>query len=219
MSVSIGNATRLKWGRIFSRTGGAVLLVAGLAVAVGEKAFAPVPAVFGEEPAVREGLTYQAGTALGWTAWRSKESLWLEGRVNRLELSEVELNQWAEKRLKPDLATMELHPWTIIWGSPNVRLAEEEVQVALRARFSKWFRGHFFLVQFTGRMRLGSDGLQFVPSRATFGQLVLCNIVGEALWRDVLEYYTDARGLDHIGSSLEGLKKIETRRGGLVIER
>lgn len=219
MSVSIGNATRLRWGRIFLRTGGGVLLLAGFALAVGEKAFAPVPAVFGAEEAVREGVTYQAGTVLGWTAWRSKESLWLEGRVDRLELSEVELNQWAERRLKSDLARMDLHPWTIIWGSPNVRLTEEEVQVALRIRFSEWFRGHFFLVQFTGRIRLGSGGLQFVPSRVTFGQVVLFNILGDALWRDVLEFYTDTPELDPIVSSLGGLKKIETRGGVFVIER
>jgi hypothetical protein len=93
------------------------------------------------------------------------------------------------------------------------------VQVALRVRFSEWFRGHFFLVQFTGRIVLESGGLQFVPGRVTFGQLVLFNIFGDALWRDVLEFYTDAREFDPIVSSLGGLKKIETRGGMFVIER
>ncbi|HSH08946.1 MAG TPA: hypothetical protein VK995_01065, partial [Oceanipulchritudo sp.] len=59
-----------------------------------------------EEGAIKPGTVwYVRGERAGRTAWQAKEDAWKAGTVDRLTLSEAELNQWSSDRLKVEKAT------------------------------------------------------------------------------------------------------------------
>ncbi|MFO7724963.1 MAG: hypothetical protein R6V45_05380, partial [Oceanipulchritudo sp.] len=49
-------------------------------------------------------VVFIRGDRSGRTAWRAKEEVWKSGQVDRLILTESELNQWSRERLLPENA-------------------------------------------------------------------------------------------------------------------
>jgi hypothetical protein len=160
---------------------------------------------------------YIAGRSGGWTAWRSMETNWLDGRVERIEFSEAELNQWSDTRLILPLPSRGSGIYSAAWGPPNIRLMEDSIQFAVRVRFPWLFPNRTFLVQMRGALRFTEDGPVFRPVQAFWGQLPLLFPVKNLLWRHMQKVYGEIRGMDVIKKRFGEVQSIELHEGSIEI--
>lgn len=168
------------------------------------------------------------GDRTGRTAWRAKEQAWKAGQVDRLMLSESELNQWSEERLELQAAgdAEAAEGWGAkleVEAEPvNFRLADGRIQLATQLRMPGLFPNTSFQYVIQGRLTAeGNDGIRFIPEAGTLGQAPLGSVPGirDWLYTFVLSQFNEAENLDWLAESLAAIRAVEVNEGGLVLER
>lgn len=173
-------------------------------------------------------VIYVRGSRSGRTAWRGKEQAWKQRQVDRLILTEAELNQWSQERLEipdPDANEEEETSWKdklrVTVDPINFRILEDRVQLATEVSFPELFPDHSFLYQAFGQFESGPEGIEFVPEEGTLGRAPLGSVpVGrDFLYNFVRKQFTSLDAAEWLAESLAETDSIEISDGRLVLQR
>jgi hypothetical protein len=173
-------------------------------------------------------VIYVRGSRSGRTAWRGKEQAWKQRQVDRLILTESELNQWSEERLempKADADGEEAASWKdrfqISVDPVNFRILEDRVQLATELAMPELFPDMTFHYQVFGRFESVPDGVVFVPEAGTLGRAPLGSlpVTRDVLFNLVRKQFSGLDATDWIAESLEETESIEISDGRLVLQR
>jgi hypothetical protein len=115
--------------------------------------------------------------------WQVKEAAWKNGQVNRLILSEGELNEWSRDRMDPGTAEGDAESegsWMNkleVTATPiDFRILETGLQMATELELPGLFPRTTFIYQVKGRLVAGPEGLRFKPETGTLGRAPLGSV-------------------------------------------
>jgi hypothetical protein len=115
--------------------------------------------------------------------WRGKEASWKNGEVNRLVISEGELNEWSRDRMdpgNPEDAPESEASWMDrleVTATPiDFRILESGLQMATELELPGLFPRTTFIYQVKGRLVAGPEGLRFQPETGTLGRAPLGSV-------------------------------------------
>lgn len=170
---------------------------------------------------------YQKGSRSGRTVWRAKEEAWKDGTVSVLSLSETELNQWSWDRLKmpaPETGEegaswrdrLQLHVAQL-----NVRILENELQLATEVQIGDFFEQRTFIYQVRGTFVSTPSGVEFVHEKGTLGHAPFgaFPVYGDLIFSMVMKQYPALEGMEWLGESFADLESVEITDGQLVLRR
>jgi hypothetical protein len=164
----------------------------------------------------------------GRTAWRGKEQAWKQRQVDRLILTEAEINQWSEERLEmptPEADEEAASSWKdtfrITVEPVNFRILEDRVQLATEVAMPELFPDLEFLYQVFGRFEPAPDGVIFVPEEGTLGRAPLGSLplARDWLYNLVRKQFSSLDATDWLAESLQETESIEISDGRLVLQR
>jgi hypothetical protein len=113
------------------------------------------------------------GEHVGRTAWRSKEQAWMSAQVDRMILTETELNQWSGERLVAPKSSDEEAPsgWTdrfrMTVAPVNFLIMDEGIQLFTELRFPGLFADAVFPYRVFGHLETVPGGVRFTPVSGT----------------------------------------------------
>lgn len=115
--------------------------------------------------------------------WQVKETAWKSGQVNRLVLSEGELNEWSRDRMDPGKAEDDAESegsWMDkleVTATPvDFRILETGLQMATELELPGLFPRTTFIYQVQGRLVAGPEGLRFQPETGNLGRAPLGSV-------------------------------------------
>lgn len=164
----------------------------------------------------------------GASSWRAKEEAWRTGQVDRLILTEAELNEWSRARMDPadrDSGTDEDSGWLDkmqLTASPvDFRILEDGLQVATELELPELFPNSTYICQFRGRLTAGPDGLQFRPQEGTLGRAPLGSVPGtrELLYHFVRSRFSGIEPIEWLAESLGEVESVEIGEDHLILRR
>jgi hypothetical protein len=170
---------------------------------------------------------YQKGSRSGRTVWRAKEEAWKDGTVSVLSLSETELNQWSWDRFKMPTAPageegaswrdrLQLHVAQL-----NIRILEDEVQLATEVKIGDFFNERTFIYQVRGKFVNTPSGVKFVHEMGTLGHAPFgaFPLYGDLVFSMVMNQYPALEGMEWLTESFDELESVEIADGQLVLRR
>ncbi len=172
---------------------------------------------------------YVKGDRAGRTAWEAKEDAWKSGAVDRLSLSEEELNQWSQERLKaekPAPGSEAESSWKdkfhLTLGETNFKLLDGKLQIATEVFMDELVKGRSFMYVVVGEFESnGKDGVVFVPEKGTLGTAPVGSLPGyrdlvnSSIWKQ-FEALPDTAWLRE---DLQNLESVDISSGEMVIRR
>lgn len=175
-------------------------------------------------------VVFIRGNRAGRTAWRAKEAAWKSGQVDRLILTESELNQWSRERLEAAESTSgeEKGAETSWWDAFEVsvsavgfRILEDQVQLSTEVGLPGLFPQTSFIYQTLGRLEAGEDGLVFKPESGNLGKAPLGSIpfTRPLLFGFLRGQFEELESIRWLGESLEAIESVDVSEGRLTIER
>ena len=181
------------------------------------------------DPELREQGTvfYIKGTRSGRTSWRGKEQAWKAGELSTLILTEAELNQWSESRLKlkRPAPTEEEKSWMDIFDmavSPvNFRIIEDKLQMAAEIQLPGLDPGSTYVYQVTGHFESSPGGVEFVAESGSLGQAPVgaVPLADGLIFSFVGRQYKGAEDVSWLMNAFEGLDSAEIADGQLILRR
>jgi len=181
-----------------------------------------------EEGAMKPGTVwYVRGDRAGRTAWQAKEDAWKAGTVDRLSLSEAELNQWSSDRLKVEKAapSEEGSSWSdrikINVSPVNFRILDGQVQMLTEVTFADLFEGRSFIYVVVGKFESTPSGVRFVPEKGTLGSAPLGSfpVYREWLYGYMRKQFESAPDVAWLDENFENLESVDVADGQLVLKR
>ena len=172
---------------------------------------------------------YVRGDRAGRTAWEAKEDAWKSGAVNRLSLSEAELNQWSQDRLKQEspvpggeTGSSWKDKFDITLGNTNFKLLDGKLQIATEVTFDELLKGRTFMYVVVGEfLPAEDDTVKFVPEKGSLGSAPLGSVPG---YRDLLnsylwEQFKTIPEVSLLAVDLNNLESVDIGSGEMVIRR
>jgi hypothetical protein len=188
--------------------------------------------VFSSEPEPEQiepgEVIYVRGSRSGRTAWRGKEQAWRQRQVDRLIVTEAELNQWSQERLEmpdPEADEEAAASWRdklrIAVNPVNFRILEDRVQMATDISMPDMFPDHSFHYQVFGRFESSPEGVIFVPDEGTLGRAPLGSVpvAGDWLYGLVRGRFSSLESASWLVESIQETESIEISSGRLVLQR
>lgn len=175
-------------------------------------------------------VVFIRGDRGGRTAWRAKEAAWKSGQVDRLILTESELNQWSRERLvpgEPPSAEKDA-PESSWWDTFEVsvsavdfRILEDRIQLSTEVGLPGLVPQTTFIYQTLGRLEAGEDGLVFKPETGNLGKAPLGSVpLSRSLLFGFLKGQFEAlEAIRWLEASLEAIESVDVSEGRLTIER
>lgn len=160
--------------------------------------------------------------------WRAKEEAWKARQVNRLIVTEGELNLWSENRLV--VAEPKDEEESSGWGgnfqlsltAVNFRIMEEQVQMVTDLKLPALLPNTTFTYKVVGRFAPDAEGgYVFIPEEGTLGQAPLGNVpvVRELLFGFLRRQFEKAGELEWVAESFAEMDVLETTPGRMVMQR
>lgn len=173
-------------------------------------------------------VIYVRGSRSGRTAWRGKEQAWRQRQVDRLIVTEAELNQWSQERLempRPDADEEVAASWKdklrIVVEPVNFRILDEQVQLATELTMPDMLPGQTFHYQVFGRFESSPEGVVFIPEEGTLGRAPLGSVplARDWLYAFVRGRFSALESANWLTESLQETESIEISDGRLVLQR
>jgi hypothetical protein len=160
--------------------------------------------------------------------WQVKETSWKNGALNRLAISEGELNEWSRHRLDPgeseDVPESEaswMDKLEVTVTPIDFRILENGLQMATELELPGLFPRTTFIYQVKGRLVAGPEGLRFQPETGTLGRAPLGSVpVARGLLYHFVRKQFDETGYSESLRELLGeVGSVEIVEDRLILER
>lgn len=172
-------------------------------------------------------LVYVKGTRSGRTSWRGKEQAWKAGELSTLILTEAELNQWSDSRLKmkKPVSAEDDGGWLSMFDlevSPvNFRIIEDKLQMAAEVQLPGLLPGSTYIYQVKGQFQASPEGLEFIPESGSFGQAPIgaVPVAGDMVFSLLGKQYEGAEDISWLLDAFGNLESAEIADGQLILRR
>ena len=145
--------------------------------------------------------------------------------MDTLILTESELNQWSEERLKFPEPEEEDLGWTDTFrlevGPVNFRILENRLQLATEVQLAGLAPDSTFIYQVTGRFESAPGGVRFMPESGNLGQAPFGSVpvTREWLFSLIRTRYERIEEIAWLVDALDDLEAIEISDGQLTLRR
>ena len=172
-------------------------------------------------------LVYVKGTRSGRTSWRGKEQAWKAGQLSTLILTETELNQWSESRLKaknPTPADDEgswLDTFEVTVSPVNFRIIDDKLQLATVVGLPGLMPSSSYIYQVTGHFESVSGSVEYVPDSGAIGQAPVGAVPGAGglMLSFISKKCRQIEDADWILEAFNDLESAEITDGQLILRR
>jgi len=172
-------------------------------------------------------LVYVKGSRSGRTSWRGKEQAWKAGELSTLILTEAELNQWSESRLKvkkPSAAEGDeswMDMFELAVSPVNFRIIEDKLRLATEVQLPGLAPNSSYIYQVEGHFETDSEGIEFIPETGSLGQapVGVVPVAADLLFGLLGRQYKDAEDISWLIDAFGNLESAEIADGQLILRR
>jgi hypothetical protein len=174
-------------------------------------------------------VLYHQGSSAGGAAWRSKRGAFLAQSVNKIILSEGDLNQWSKSELIPvkekavngDKAAEKPGLFSLDFANYNFRIGEDFLQIGGYLSFPRLLPGDVYICQVRGRFVEGKSGPEFKIYEGYIGKAPIGNVpaVRLALEKLILRGLHNVPEAEEIRNAWPTFESAQLEGGQLVLQR